>query len=317
MLHFFERNITFQALFISIYVKEINMLGSNNLSMFLMAVVPALVYSYLIYCCIPKNMVSINRARRYLVAGFLSPMLIFLFHFIFPDWGEPQGTTIFIAYFIYAFIQVGLLEEGSKYLTFQWVSTERHSEKQDLPIATMFYSMMISVGFAIVENILYIIRQRDDIIERFNKYINNGVTFNPFEVQQIISDSIMDVAITRAVSAVLMHMVCGLIMGYYLSKAKEEKYIVQLSRNTDSPFDYPHFKRWSFVGFGILTASIFHGMYDMNLMLPDNTWDRYFHLINIFIGSLIGSFIIRDMIGQSKELKKQPIKKIEQNETGG
>lgn len=264
-------------------------------------------------------MISVNRARRYLVAGFLSPMLIFLFHFIFPDWGEPQGTTVFTAFFILAFIQVGLLEEGSKYLTFQWVSTERHSEKHDLPIATMFYSMMSAVGFAIVENITYLIRQRDAIIEEYNYYINKGIAFNPFEVQQFISDSIMNVAISRAVSAVLIHMICGLIMGYFLSKAKEEKYTVQLSVTEDSSLlHYPHLKRWFYVGFGILMASIFHGMYDINLMLPNNTWANYFHFINIFIGLLIGSFIIRNMIENSKKLRKNNLtKKIEQNETGG
>ena len=54
-------------------------------------------------------------------------------------------------------VQIGILEESSKYTIFQWVSSERLSQKHDLPIATMYYSMMTSLGFATTENISYLI----------------------------------------------------------------------------------------------------------------------------------------------------------------
>ncbi len=263
-------------------------------------------------------MISLGRARRYLVAGFLSPMLIFLFHFVFPDWGLPQSMNVFYAYFILAFIQVGLLEESSKYVTFQWVSTERHSEKFDLPIATMFYSMMASVGFAIVENITYVIRVRDSIMTELLHMLDNGLSVDPVQFQQFLNDSVMNVALTRAVSAAIIHMVCGIIMGYFLSLAHQQKYIIDTKlSNDDNIITQPNFKRWWYVFLGIITASIFHGMYDINLMLPDNTWEKYFHYVNIFIGLLISSFIIKKMVRQSIETRKTNLlKKTEQDESG-
>lgn len=280
------------------------MLANNNISVFLMATMPAILYAFFIYAAIPKNMISIGRARRYLVAGLLSPMLIFLFHFLFPDWGYPQSNNVFTTYFIFAFIQVGLLEEITKYTTFQWVSSERNSEKNDLPIAIMFYSMMSSVGFSIVENISYLINYRNSLIESIFEEMSCGTIYNPIEVQSFISDEVMSLAFTRAISAVILHMLCGIIMGYFLVKSHREKYYHKTEPDEDIAMKNPQFKRWYYVGCAIVSAAILHGVYDLNLMLPQNMWVYYFHVLNIFGGLLIGFLIIKLMIKQSKELRK-------------
>lgn len=295
------------------------MLAYNNIPVFLMAVIPVLLYSYLIYYFIPKNMVSVSRSRRYLVAGFLSPLLVFLFQFLFPNWYEPKSEDIFWAFFCYTFIQIALVEEGSKFITFQWVSSERYSEKHDFPIAIVFYSMMSAVGFAIVENVNYLINTRNAAIEQILYLINSGININPFEVQDLIADSIMNVALLRAVSAVVLHMLCGIIMGYFLAKAQKEKYSQHIMNEDDDYFlSHPKFKRYKYITTGIVSAAILHGMYNMNLMIPNNNWSGYFHIVNIFVGLIIGFLIIKSMINKSKILRKTNLlKNKEENETGG
>lgn len=291
------------------------MLAQNNILLFLMAVLPAIIYAFILYYCIPKNMVSISRSRRYLVTGFLSVMLIHLFYFLFPEWGERQSDNVFIAYFVFAFIQVGLLEEFTKYLTFQWVSSERHSEKNDLPIAIMFYSMMSAAGFAMVENVSYLINLRDELINKVYGYLSQGVTMDPFQIQSFLTSEMTSMAFVRAYSAVVMHMICGLIMGYFLWKSHEEKYSIRITKDEEFITDQPEFKRWYYIGCGILSAALIHGAYDMNLMLPNNEWVDYFCYVNLFTGLIISGFIIKTLIRKSKEIRKaNPLKKVE-NET--
>lgn len=284
--------------------------------MFLMAIIPAFLYAAIIYFSVPKNMISLSRSRRYLIAGLLAPSLMYLINFLFPNWNLSQSKDVFTAFFIYAFIQVGLLEEFTKYLTFQWVSSERISEKYDLPIATMFYSMMASIGFAIVENISYLINTRNMLIQKITETMSNGIKLNPFEVQRHLSDTLMNSTFNRGISAVLVHMLFGIVMGFFLSKAQQVKHFSIDSENELLIYS-SKFKRWLYVALAIFSAAIFHGLYDLNWMLPDNTWAGYSHYVYIIAGIVLAGVLIKRLINKSKELKKTFFNKTEQNEIGG
>ncbi len=279
------------------------MFSSNYLWVSLWAILPVLMYSFLIYAWIPKRFISLKRSRRYLVAGLLSPMLIFLYHFLFPGWNVGLSSVQFFQYAAFAFIQVGMMEEITKYITFKWVSSERTSEKYDLPIAVMFYSMMASVGFAIVENITYLMNTREGIVEFFQFMgQRKNIYFNSIEMYSYINDSMMQVALLRAVSAVVMHMIAGVIMGYFLSKAHSIKYIAS---KTEMPKRKLKFHQWKYIIIAILSAAAYHGIYDFNLMLPGNNWVNYFHMLNIAGGLIVGKLLIDKLVCQSKELRQK------------
>lgn len=272
------------------------MLISSELWVLILAVLPIILYSYLVYVLVPKNFISIKRSRRYLVAGFLSPMLIFLFYFLFPNWGDSQSSNIMFSLLILAFVQVGLLEETTKYLTFLWVSKERTSEKYDLPIATMFYSMMSSVGFAITENFFYLIQEQRRI-----KSLETLFPFNSVD----ISEQLINIAQSRSLTAVIAHMICGVIMGYFLAKAHKIKY-----ENPDKKI-----KKSQMVLYGIGTAALFHGIYDYNLFLEDNAYQVTFVIVILLFGLSIGRFIINDLIKESIVYKNKKQNNCESNET--
>lgn len=260
------------------------MLTSSTIWVTLLAVAPVLLYSYLIYSFIPKDFISLKRARRYLVAGLLSPTLILLFYFLFPNWSDFQSSNIILSYIIFAIVQIGFLEESAKYCTFFWVSKERRSSKYDLPIALMFYSMMASVGFAITENISYLMDLKNQL--------------NDFSMisEDVVNKAMTQLAITRSIISAPAHMMCGIICGYFLSKA----HIINIKLIDAQERHNYIFKKWKNIFLGILSASIFHGIFDLNLLLPNNSEKKLFMIIIMLFGFIISRFIVINLIKKSK-----------------
>jgi RsiW-degrading membrane proteinase PrsW (M82 family) len=106
----------------------------------------------------------------------------------------------------------------------------------DHPYATMFYSALISAAFSIVENIQY--AQRAAYGE-----------FGP-----VVPESVLTI---RAVTSVIIHMACGLFMGYYIGRAKGATKLKKIFFNI----------------LGIGAAAFIHGTYDFNWMKPGTEKD--------------------------------------------
>src|ERR1022692_3132602 len=135
------------------------MFESNNIYYFLIALIPALVYSFMIYLSSRYKSISLKRGISYLILGGLSVTFVNIVHFIFPmwlSWNISSQSALFAVLFK-VIIQVALLEEMCKYLSFRSIKSLRHRMdlKRDKPVATMFYACMVSVGFAVIENIYY------------------------------------------------------------------------------------------------------------------------------------------------------------------
>ncbi|MCA9404286.1 MAG: PrsW family intramembrane metalloprotease [Candidatus Omnitrophica bacterium] len=94
-----------------------------------------------------------------------------------------------VAYELFvAFIQAGMAEELMKFLVVMiFVYRHRHFDEVTDGI---LYTITVSLGFAAVENVLYVV----------------GKPFN--------------VALARALTAVPFHAVCSGVMGYYIGRAK-------------------------------------------------------------------------------------------------
>jgi len=264
------------------------MLGPNNIFVFLMAIMPVFLYSYLVFYMIPSGLICKSRAKMYFVAGLISPSLVYLFSFLFPTWNIPILTgSILITYVMQAFIQVAFLEEGTKYLTFLWVYKNRKSSVSDLPIATVYYSLMSSAAFALYENIFYLMN------------FGNSILF------------------IRGITAVVMHMICGIIMGYFLSKINESKYCTISEKTISGKFGEisnikikEMFKNINNVFYAILFSSLFHGIYDYNLFLPNNNYAMLNTFVILIFGLAVGNFMLREVILKSIYLRKKDNKDI-------
>jgi len=90
--------------------------------------------------------------------------------------------------FIKAFFVVALVEEFSKYIMVRYVA-QTNTEFNE-PYDGIVYSVMVSMGFAATENIMYVL------------------------------DGGLEVAILRAFTAVPAHATFGILMGYFMGLAK-------------------------------------------------------------------------------------------------
>ena len=131
--------------------------------------------------------------------------------------------------FIKAFFVVALIEEFSKYVIVRYYNQPRKGFNE--PFDGIIYAVMVSMGFAAVENIMY------------------------------VSQGGLEVALLRAFTAIPAHATFGIIMGYYMGKAK-------FSQNK---------MKWNLIGLSL--AILFHGIYD------------FFLFINFIPGISIGAFV--------------------------
>ncbi|MES1218930.1 MAG: PrsW family glutamic-type intramembrane protease [Bacteroidota bacterium] len=113
---------------------------------------------------------------------------------VFAEWGFAfvandtiAGTAIF------AYVVVGFSEEFSKFLGLRFYAYRRKSF--DEPLDGIVYSVMISMGFATLENVLYVL-----------KYASFGQGYQ--------------VAFQRMFLSVPAHATFAVVMGYYVGKAK-------------------------------------------------------------------------------------------------
>jgi len=97
----------------------------------------------------------------------------------------------FILDFIQAFCIIALAEEGAKYIIVRYYAYHRPSFNE--PLDGIVYSLMVSMGFAAIENIMYV--------------YEGGVA----------------IAILRALTAVPAHATFAIVMGYFVGKAKFHK----------------------------------------------------------------------------------------------
>ncbi|TXL67873.1 intramembrane metalloprotease PrsW [Cerasibacillus terrae] len=97
-------------------------------------------------------------------------------------------TELFLGSFVHAFIISGLTEEFFKWFVFMYV-VYQHTEF-DTHYDGIIYAVAISLGFATVENILYL--------------LSNGIEY----------------ALTRAIFPVSSHALFGVMMGYHFGMAK-------------------------------------------------------------------------------------------------
>ena len=149
--------------------------------------------------------------------------------------------------FIKAFIVVALVEEFSKYIIVRYVA--QRNKEFDEPFDGIVYAVMVSMGFAALENVLYV----------FQYGLSNGII--------------------RAFTAVPAHAIFGIIMGYFMGKAKFSNKKIQLNLT------------------GLLMATFFHGAYDFFLFIDFIPGIS----IGAFISLIIGILLSRKAIQRHQE----------------
>ena len=196
----------------------------------LLAIAPAMIFVIFIYLKdkIEKEPISFLIKNFFLGAfGSIIITLILgvLFNSIYPLTDEKSVFQQFIK----AFVVVALVEEFSKYVIVKYYA-QKNKEFNE-PFDGIVYALTVSMGFAALENVLYILQYG----------VSTGITI--------------------AFTAVPAHATFGILMGYFMGKAKFSKNRIQLNL------------------LGLLGATIFHGFYN------------FFLFINFVPGTLIGAIL--------------------------
>ncbi|MCE2734159.1 MAG: PrsW family glutamic-type intramembrane protease [Cyclobacteriaceae bacterium] len=201
----------------------------NFLSLLAIALAPGIAIALYVYLKDKHEREPISLLLMSFLYGALSTLVTLLIswpvhaHFVF----EKDNA---FDQFINAFFGVALIEEFSKFIFVRFILYRNKNFNE--PFDGIVYALMVSMGFATLENILY----------TFNYGFETGIL--------------------RMFTAVPAHATFGILMGYFLGKAK---------------FDHKNEGLLAFVA--LLIATAFHGAYD------------YFWFISYIPGIWLGAIL--------------------------
>jgi RsiW-degrading membrane proteinase PrsW (M82 family) len=130
---------------------------------------------------------------------------------------------------IYWFVVIALSEELFKYLVVR--TKVINSPELDEPLDLMLYMVIAALGFAALENVLYLFTPIDQL--SFNSLVNRTLM----------------ISFIRFIGATFLHTLCSATIGYFIA--------VSLYDQRNRIFE---------VTFGIIIATFLHGLYNFSIM---------------------------------------------------
>jgi len=176
---------------------------------------------------------------------------------------EIAGYLPFLFKLLKWFIVIALTEEIFKYLVVRL--TVYQDGVLDEPLDVMLYMVVAALGFAALENILYLFAPISGVAS-FDQIIKTTLT----------------ISFIRFVGATFLHTLCSALVGYFLVK---------------SLFDSK--KHLRFAAMGILLATLLHGLYNFSIMTLKEPFN--FILAGVII-AVLAIFVIYDF-DEVKKLK--------------
>lgn len=164
------------------------MLENSNLLYILLASVPGILYIFSFFansCKETNTTLNFPTSFRFLLNGIMSAILVLAFLYVFPNWQDEillDNRTYSIAFL--SFFQIAFLEELIKFILIR-LSLSQYDKKLTL-MQTFFYCSLISCGFAIAENFMYLLNYGPSIL------------------------------LSRALTAIPAHVILGIIMSYFI-----------------------------------------------------------------------------------------------------
>ncbi len=170
------------------------------MTLILLAIAPVLTVIIFIYFLDKYEKEPVRQLIINFLLGAVVSIVITTFLYVIIDIPLPlHNKTSIFEQFIKAFFVVGLCEEFSKYIIVRYYA-QPHREFNE-PYDGIMYSVMVSMGFAATENLMYVFQ--------------GG----------------METAFIRAFTAVPAHATFAILMGYFMGKAKfaKNRVIINLS----------------------------------------------------------------------------------------
>ena len=237
----------------------------------LLALLPVLIYITLIWLTLPINSINFRKSIVYAITGIIGVGVVLTLHDLFPF--IIQQTNNFLSYFIFSFLQIALVEELSKLSAFfigeKIIKTK--SEEDELPISIMFYCGISALGFSFLENVHYAIMYGGEVL------------------------------IIRSTLSMILHFLCGLIMGYWVAKSRLPVKIKNRSLLELKFIKNPKLKSITMISMGVFCASAIHGLFDFNILTNGHITSNYLIIASAIIASYLGA---KELISIKNKKKK-------------
>lgn len=160
-----------------------------SLNIFTLAIAPTIAYIFWIYLKDKYDKEPINRLVKFFLLGVFMGVIALIIEFILLKLDILTGYTSII---YISFIVAGMTEEGLKaFILIPNLLKERYFNEE---LDGIIYSVFLSLGFATLENLLYILKED--------------------------KSTMIEVGLIRAIISVPAHMLFAITMGYYISKYK-------------------------------------------------------------------------------------------------
>lgn len=163
--------------------------------------------------------------------------------------------------FLYTFFIVAMTEEGMKFLVLRFYNYP-HKEF-DEPYDGIMYGVAVSLGFAAIENILYVFEAEGDGFE---------------------------IGILRMFTAVPAHAMFGVLMGFFVGKAKFLKNGEGATKT---------------IMFGLFSAMFFHGVYNF-LLYQEAELLTLFAFVALAVGIILAKIAMHTHVEDSPHRFKSP-----------
>jgi RsiW-degrading membrane proteinase PrsW (M82 family) len=228
---------------------------------------PPLLYAWIIYVSSPYKSLSLRSSSKFITGGVFSIIILNFIMVLFPLWDPHYIQDPFWG----NFWAVAPREEISKFLMFFILYKGLDNKNNKHPITYMFYFGMIGLGFALIENISY--------VSQYGFWVLKLRTFG----------------------AVFVHMICGLLFGYWIGigTIQQSKFT---QRTIASIFlsSRPKLKSFLYITTGLITASTFHGLWNYHIQTFQNL-STPISILMLMVGFLACKLLSRDLINQSQK----------------
>tara|TARA_Y100000766_G_scaffold136836_1_gene117788 strand:+ start:2438 stop:3115 length:678 start_codon:yes stop_codon:yes gene_type:complete len=216
-----------------------------NMWNLILAVLPPFLLAYYIYSRDLYEKEPRKLVLKCLFYGALAFIPIFYIELFIIEVFSDGKFELLNSVFLFSLVGVALVEEGVKF--FILIKSPYKNKDFNEPYDGIVYAVMISLGFALVENVLY------------------------------VTGGGLEIALMRMFSAIPLHAACGVIMGYYVGKAKFDK----LNKSYN-------------IILGLTLATLLHAIYNYFLFINQ-------FIIITFIALYIGIRFSRKAIKEHQE----------------
>jgi len=184
---------------------------------------------------------------------------------------DNANLSALVTSLIYWFLVISFTEEIFKYLVVKFKAINRPD--MDEPVDIVIYMVVAALGFAALENILYLFAPTGQL-----------------SFEDILSRTLL-ISFIRFIGATFLHTLCSAVIGYALaiSYHDEKNHVMEII-------------------FGIIMATLLHGLYDFSIM----TLDGYLKIVVPAIVIIALAFLVFSGFSKLRKLKSitliEPIK---------